>query len=89
MITLTEIRRTLQIERTLQGSFPADKIIKKSFVVNPSSIVLLESHDSIQGQEVSRIVIDTGASSVSKLVEGSVASIKSKIQGNSKEILNG
>jgi len=89
MITLTEIRRTLQVERTLQGSYPRDTVLRKEFVVNPSSIALLESHGFVEGKEVSRVVIDVGGKSVSKIVEGSVATIEKKIRGNGKEILNG
>ena len=89
MITLTEIQRTLQIERTLQGSYPKDKVLRKNFVVNPNSIALLESHGFVEGKEVSRVVIDVGGKSVSKIVEGSVSSIEKKIRGNGREILNG
>ena len=88
MITLTEVRRTLRIERTLIPSHPRETIERTKIVINPSNIVLLEPHSPIGGSEITRVVINTGSSTVSKLVEGNITSIKKKMTSN-KGLLNG
>jgi|21_taG_2_1085346.scaffolds.fasta_scaffold287857_1 hypothetical protein len=88
MITLTEVRRSIKFERTLTSSFPRDEISREQFMVNPANVALIEPHASISGIQVSRIVINAGGSTVSKIVEGSVSAIRETLAGT-PGLLNG
>tara|TARA_B100001287_G_C22360323_1_gene379467 strand:+ start:134 stop:403 length:270 start_codon:yes stop_codon:yes gene_type:complete len=89
MITLTEVKKVFNVSRTLTSAYPRDEIERKEIVLNPESIVLLEPHESLCGIKVTKIVLKTGGHPVTKIVEGTVSSIRDKIQNVNKRLING